>query len=326
MISLEIIKSNLLSPVVLSFYLGVFAKLLKSDLKFPDSFFSGLSAYLLLAIGLKGGVALTNVSFYMLFSPILATFTISLCVPSAAFLICKYIAHLKKEDAAAIAAHYGSVSIVTFIATKVFLENAGLKIDEYMTGLVALLELPGIIFALLLAQNVFEKKAQSSVSFFDKFTGIFLSKSIYLLWGGLLIGILTGPEGFKKVAPFFVDPFYGMLVFFMLEMGLVAGTHIEDLKKIKGFLALFAVGMPILSGSFAIFLAKIAGFSLANATVFAAMAASASYIAAPAAVRIALPSANPSYYLTSSLVITFPFNLSLGIPLYYMLTKWWYQL
>lgn len=326
MVSAAILQANLLSPVVLAFFMGLLAAVLKSDLRFPDSFFSGLSAYLLLAIGLKGGAALNQVQFSELICPISATLFMSLLVPSCAFFACLLFSKLKRDDAAAIAAHYGSVSIVTFIATKVFLENQSLIADAYMTGLVAIMEIPGIILALLLAQGVFKRKAVKGIGLFERLRGIFLSKSIYLLWGGLLIGMASGQEGVAKVAPFFVDPFYGVLVLFMLEMGLLAGSRLYDLKKVGGFLICFSLTMPIISGLTAIVLAKLAGLNLANAVVFAAMAASASYIAAPAAVRVALPFANPAYYLTSSLVLTFPFNLTIGIPIYYLLACWWYNL
>ena len=326
MLSSEILTANLLSPVVLAFCLGIFAAVVKSDLKFPESFFAGLSAYLLLAIGLKGGVALGEIPIKTIIFPVVATLSVSIITPYIAFFLCRYIGKLKLDDAAAMAAHYGSVSIVTFITTRVFVESVGLKSDDYMTGLVAIMEVPGIVFALLLAQGVFRAKTVKGIDLFERLRGIFLSKSIYLLWGGLLIGILTGPGGLEKVSGFFIDPFYGILVLFMLEMGLMAGSRLHELQRTGPFLIGFALGMPLLTGAIAIVIAKLIGFSVANAVVFATMTASASYIAAPAAVRVALPFANPSFYLTSSLAITFPFNLTIVIPTYYLLTKWWYSL
>jgi hypothetical protein len=326
MVNAAILQANLLSPVVLAFFMGLFAAVLKSDLRFPDSFFAGLSAYLLLAIGLKGGAALNQVQFMMLINPIGATLLMSMFLPSCAFFVCRFFGKLKQDDAAAIAAHYGSVSIVTFIATKVFLETQSLTVDDYMTGLVAIMEIPGIILALLLAQGVFKRKSVKGIGLFERLRGIFLSKSIYLLWGGLLIGMISGQAGVAKVSPFFVDPFYGVLVLFMLEMGLLAGSRLYDLKKVGGFLILFSILMPLVSGTIAIVVSNLVGFSMANAVLFAAMSASASYIAAPAAVRVSLPFANPAYYLTSALVLTFPFNLTIGIPIYYLLACWWYNL
>lgn len=325
MLSYEILRANLLSPVVLAFFLGAFAAILKSDLKFPEAFFSGLSAYLLLAIGFKGGVALGQTPLESILTPIGATLGISLVIPFIAFFCCRFMGGFNRDNSAAMAAHYGSVSIVTFITTRVFVESIGLKSDDFMTGLVAIMEVPGIVVALLLAQGI-HLKNKDGVSLFEELKVIFLSKSIYLLWGGLLMGVISGPEGFKKVSAFFVDPFYGILVLFMLEMGILAGERVHELKNTGAYILGFAIGMPLLSAMLGIVVAKACGFSIANALVFATMTASASYIAAPAAVRLALPKANPAYYLTSSLAITFPFNLTIGIPTYYLLAQWWYKL
>lgn len=326
MLSAEVLLSNLISPVVLAFYLGVFATVFKSDLNFPASFFSGLASYLLLAIGIKGGASLSEMPFSDIIVPICTTVMLSIFIPYFSFLLCRHVGKLKSEDAAAMAAHYGSVSIVTFIACKVFIESLDVQTDSYMTGLLALMEVPGIIVALLLAKIFSDKKSLISINFASEIRKIFFSKSIYLLWGGLLMGVLSGSPGLKKVSGFFVDPFYGVLVLFMLEMGLLAGKRLNDLKEFGLFLISFSLGMPLLSGALGVFVAKAANFSLGNAVVFSAMTASASYIAAPAAVRSSLPNANPAYYLTCALGVTFPFNLTIGIPVYYIIAKWWYQL
>jgi hypothetical protein len=326
MMSWEIIQINLLSPIVLSFFLGLFAVLIKSDLKLPHGLYACLSMYLLLALGLKGGATLSETPLHLFWGPGLVVLALGMTLPLIVYSVARFIGKMTNIDASALAAHYGSVSVVTFIACHVFVESMGHPADGFMTALVVVLEVPGIVVALLIAE-LFERKnrtasAKTHTSFFDCFKGLIVSQSILLLLGGLAIGYISGKPGLQKIAPVFVDPFHGALVLFMLDMGLVAGERLSDLRGMRGFLLTFSFLAPIFNGSLGVLCGYWAGLSLGGATVLGAMAGSASYIAAPAAVRIALPEANPAYYLTSAIALTFPFNLAIGIPLYYEIAYW----
>jgi hypothetical protein len=317
---LDLIQVNLFSPMVLAFFLGIAAVLGRSDLKFPEAIYTFLSTYLLLAIGLKGGAALRADSFLTIWKPVLATFLLGVTLPVGVFFIARLIFSFSRVDAAALAAHYGSVSVVTFLASQVFVEQVtGQSAEGFMPALVAILEVPGILIALLLAEQ--KRYAQGHSTLLTRFRNIIFSKSILLLWGGLLIGYISGKTGLERVAPFFVHPFQGVLVLFLLDMGVVAGSRLADLKDVRLSLLLFALITPVLSGLIGVWAGTVAGLSLSGATVMGTMAASASYIAAPAAVKISLPNANPAYYLTASLLITFPFNLAFGIPLYHQMAS-----
>ncbi len=301
---------NLTSPVVLCFVLGLAARLIKSDLALPEALYQGVSIYLLLAIGLKGGAALAATPFATMAIPSLATLLLGLVTPVIAFWAMRRMARLQVEDAAAVAAHYGSVSVVTFLAAMEASKRAGLAPEGYLPALVALLEVPGIIVALLFARS--SSRSGWTKALHEVITG----KSIVLLCGGLLIGACCGAEKLQDVKPFFTDCFKGALCLFMLELGLVAGKRLRDAGRAGWRLLSLGVLLPPLLGSLGVLAGVLSHMSIGGCAVLGAMAASASYIAAPAAVRIALPKANPAYYLTLSLGITFPFNLALGIPLY----------
>jgi hypothetical protein len=315
--TLELLRTNLLSPTVLAFALGITATLVKSDLKIPDALYTTLSIYLLLAIGLKGGAALATTPISLVWKPALATLALGVLTPLLSYVTLRRLGRFDVVNAAAVAAHYGSVSAVTFIAATTFMQAAQEPIEGFLPTLVAILEVPAIVIALLIA-----RRSLGGGSLGEAVREIFSGKSILLLLGGSIMGLLSGPEGLKQVAPVFVEPFRGVLVLFLLELGMVAAKRLRDLRKVGSFLLGFAIVMPIVQGSLGVWLGSLAGMSVGGAMVLGTMAASASYIAAPAAVRIALPQANPSYYLTASLGITFPFNLTLGIPLYYALSRW----
>jgi hypothetical protein len=302
---------------VLAFALGITATLVKSDLKIPDALYTTLSIYLLLAIGLKGGAALATTPISLVWKPALATLALGVLTPLLSYVTLRRLGRFDVVNAAAVAAHYGSVSAVTFIAATTFMQAAQEPIEGFLPTLVAILEIPAIVIALLIA-----RRSLGGGSLGEAVREIFSGKSILLLLGGSIMGLLSGPEGLKQVAPVFVEPFRGVLVLFLLELGMVAAKRLRDLRKVGSFLLGFAIVMPIVQGSLGVWLGSLAGMSVGGAMVLGTMAASASYIAAPAAVRIALPQANPSYYLTASLGITFPFNLTLGIPLYYALSRW----
>ena len=301
--------------MVLAFFLGIAAVYLRSDLKFPEPIYNFLSIYLLLAIGLKGGVTLSKEPLLTLAPLLLVAFILSLFLPFLTFF-CARLLRYDTTDAAAFAAHYGSVSVITFIACQVFVESSGYHTDKSMTAVLAIMEIPAIIIALVLA------RAKHTHPLHQDIKKILTSKSVLLLIGGIIMGYLSGDEGFQRISPLFVTPFQGMLVLFLLEMGLVTGHRLLETRTFPKSLFIIGFGMPLLNGTLGIFLGKIIGLSVGNTTLFACLAASASYIAAPAAVRLALPNANPGYYLTASLALTFPFNLSFGIPFYHIMTVW----
>jgi uncharacterized protein len=323
MSTLEILRANLLSPLVLAFALGIVARLLKSELSLPKDLYASLSIYLLLALGLKGGVELSETSFHAIALPALATITLGIITPISAFLALRYLGKFGPIDSAAIAAHYGSVSAVTFIAASQFVARAGAEPEGFMPTLLTLLESPGIHIALAIGayhrgKLKLYRALNPSKSVFHE---ILTARSMILLVGGLVIGFLIGAKAYEPVKPFFEGGFKGALVLFLLEMGLVAGERLPDLKRVGLRLALIGVALPVVHGTLGVFLGCISGLSLGGQVVLGAMAASASYIAAPPAARMTLPEANPTYYLTASLAITFPFNLVFGIPLYYWLAQ-----
>lgn len=315
--TLELLRINLLSPAVLAFALGITATLVKSDLKIPEALSSTLSVYLLLAIGLKGGAALATTPFSEVWKPALATLALSALTPLLSYATLRRLGRFDVANAAAIAAHYGSVSAVTFVAATAFMQAARQPVEGFLPTLVAILEVPAILIALLIA-----RQSLGGSPLGEAVREVLAGKSVFLLVGGSLVGFLSGPEGLKQVAAVFVDPFRGVLVLFLLELGMIAAKRLRDLRSVGGFLVGFGIAMPLIQGSLGVWLGSLAGMSVGGAMVLGTMAASASYIAAPAAVRVALPQANPSYYLTASLGITFPFNLTLGIPIYYALSRW----
>lgn len=311
--ALDAARSNLLSPMVLAFGLGVLATLLRSDLRFPDELYDALAIYLLLAIGLKGGAELSVTPLAVVWAPALVTLVLGVLTPLWCYALLRRLGRFTVPDAAALAAHYGSVSAVTFIACLTLLDKLGEPYEGFVPALVALLEVPAIVVALLVARRAMGKGGSWGEVLHELLTG----KSVVLLAGGLAIGWLSGKPGFARVAPLFGDLFQGALVLFLLEMGMVTARRLRDLRRAGAFLCTFAVVMPVLHGLAGVVLGTWVGLSPGGVTVFATLAASASYIAAPAAVRIALPEANPSLYLTAALVVTFPFNLTVGLPLYH---------
>ena len=307
--------------MVLAFALGLFATLVKSDLRFPDELYTALTIYLLFAIGLKGGMKLDGMSLSVVGGPLIAAITLSAVIPVWCFFLLKKAVRLDAANAGAIAAHYGSVSAVTFSAVLAFLEIGKVPVEGYVPALLAVMEAPAIIVAIFLAMKASHRGTSQPGDMKKLFHDLLTGKGILLLLGGLAIGLLCGKNGFDQVAPFFDAPFKGVLTLFLLEVGLVTGRRLHDLKTAGWRLVAFALIMPLLHGLLGALVGKWCGLGLGGTTVLATLAASASYIAAPAAVRIALPQASPALYLTSSLAITFPFNIVLGIPLYHAFAK-----
>ena len=313
---------SLLDPVVLFFVLGAFSGVVKSDLRIPEAFYNTLSIYLLLSIGIKGGIELYKSNFDMILLPAIGTVSLGFIITYLAFFILEKFGNFDRTNAIAIATHYGSVSAVTFAVVLSYLQDKLVPYEEFSTVLLVLLEIPSIAMGIFLA-GIFAKTEKLNTK--ALLHEIFFGKTILLLLGGLFIGFVTAHTGNKQINFFFFDLFKGFLAIFMLEMGVVTSQRFGDLRKVGKFLLGFGIIMPLISATIGILIADLTGLSLGGAVVLGTMAASASYIAAPAAMRIALPDANPTYYLTAALGITFPFNIVLGIPIYYNLAKFFYS-
>jgi hypothetical protein len=312
---LEAALTNITSIPVLAFVLGLLAVAVKSDLRLPEALYQGLSIYLLLGIGIKGGVALSEANGSEVALPILGTLFLGVTIPVLAFWVVGKITNLDAINRGALAAHYGSTSLVTFSAALIFLDSQQVQYEGFVTTLLAILEIPGIVVGLLLASRGLGR----GLNWGESLREILTSKSIVLLAGGLLLGFITGASGYQKVEPFFGGLFTGVLALFLLEMGIVAGRRLPDVKKAGVGLVAFSLGFPLFAGALGVFVGEITGLSLGGSVVLGVLTASASYIAAPAAVRLALPEASPGVYLTASLGITFPFNLIFGIPIMFAL-------
>jgi hypothetical protein len=336
---LHSLLQSLLSPVVLAFLLGIVATLVRSDLKIPEQLYAAMTIYLLFAIGLKGGAKLDGLAWSELARPMTAALFLCAAIPLWSFVILRRLGRFNPTDAAAVAAHYASVSVVTFGASLTFLDARQVPHEGFLPALLAMMEVPGIVVALLLARLAKTLPVDTAaaptparalgfvapgaaVPWGKMLHELLTSKGILLLLGGLIIGLASGKSGYTQVAPFFEEPFRGVLMLFLLEIGLVTGRRLHDLKHAGLFLGAFALIMPFLHGLLGVWLGQWAGLSVGGATVLGTLAASASYIAAPAAVRVALPQANPALYLTASLAVTFPFNLVVGIPSYFAFAHW----
>lgn len=312
---------NLLSPAVLAFAMGLFARLVRGDLSLPKDAFGLLAAYLLFAIGLKGGVELAHAPAGAVAGPAAVTLLLGCLTPVTAFLILRKFCRLGPADAAGVAAHYGSVSAVTFIAAQAFVAAQGAPAEGFMPTLVTVLESPGINIALAIGLMTAGGGRKLSAALHEVFT----SRGLMLLVGGLVVGLVTGEKNWADVSLFYDTKgpvFRGSLCLFLLHMGALAGERLADLKAVGPRLLLFAVLVPVGHGALGVWLGHLSGLSVGGAAVLGAMAASASYIAAPPAVRLTLPDANPTYSLTCSLGVTFPFNILAGIPLFYEMARW----
>lgn len=320
----EVLAQNLLSPVTLAFVLGVLARLARSEFQLPKDVYAGISIYLLLALGLHGGMELARASFDAILWPALATLAIGSLTPVSSYLVLRRLGRFGAQDAAGIAAHYGSVSAVTFIAAQQFATAMGETPEPFLPTLLTLLESPGIHIALAIGLVASRSGAGSSHSMRETLHEVLTGRTMVLLVGGLVVGLLMGEKNWGAIEIFYDTKgpvFKGMLVLFLLEMGVVAGARLGDLGKVGPFLLAFGIGVPLVHGALGAWLGTLSGLGVGGATVLGAMAASASYIAAPPAVRLSLPEANPTYSLTASLAITFPFNILAGIPIYYQIAK-----
>ena len=315
--SWEIALANLTSVPVLAFALGALAVGLGGDLRLPEPVHQALSTYLLFAIGLKGGVSLVQADPAEIVLPLVATIALGLLIPVVAYAALRLLTPLGPVDRAGVAAHYGSTSLVTFTAALVLLDAAGQSYEGFLATLLAVMEVPGIVVALLLAGRYVTGGGGWAPVIREVLTG----RSVLLLVGGLAVGAASGPDGYERVEPLFGALFPGALALFLLDMGGIAARRVRDLRRAGPGLVVFALAMPVAMGSLGVLAGTAAGLSVGGATVLGVLAGSASYIAAPAAVRLALPEANPAYSLSASLGITFPFNLVVGIPILYALAR-----
>jgi len=302
---------NLLSIPILCFALGFIATRVRSDLQVPDAIMRFLTVYLLLAIGIKGGVALRGSDVAEVAWPVVATIALGILLPLLAFLALRGLTRLGRVDRGAIAAHYGSTSLVTFTAALVFLEAADIFVEGYVVTLLAIMEIPGIIVGLMLATS----RGRQGRALLASAREVLTSPSIVLLVGGVIIGAVAGPVRFESVKPFFGDLFVGILCIFLLQMGVTVASRLNSFAAAGPGLVAFAVLFPLVAGSAGVLAGATAGLGAGGATMLGVLCASASYIAAPAAVRLALPEANEGLAITCSLAITFPVNMVAGIPL-----------
>ena len=322
----ELILSNLLNPPVLFFFLGMLAVWMKSDLDIPQPLPKFFSLYLLLSLGFKGGVELHKSGMEVQVAlSLLAAMVMALLVPLYTFLVLR--PRMDASNAAAIAASYGSVSAVTFITATTFLSQVNVAYGGHMVAAMALMESPAIIVGVLLARrfNGMSSTAKpSGQPWGDLVREAFFNGTVFVLVGSLGIGLLTGESGEKALHPFISDIFKGVLCLFLLDMGLVSARRLGGLKKLGTFPISFAVGVPLLNAALALLIAYVLNFGRGDALLFCVLAASASYIAVPAAMRLALPEANPGLYVPLALAITFPFNVAVGIPLYMaLINRFW---
>ncbi|QIT54722.1 sodium-dependent bicarbonate transport family permease [Aquisalimonas sp. 2447] len=301
-----------LDPVILFFILGFGAGLLRAEMRLPSAVYELLTVILLLSIGLKGGVELAEADLLQILPRLGAVLVMGVVLGLIAFGLLRLSRGLPRSDAAAIAAHYGSVSVGTYAVAVAFLDTVGISYEAYSAAFVVVLEVPAILLGIVLVRGLRPQNGWS-----DVLHEVFLGKGVVLLLGGLLIGLLVGRQGISDLEPLFIDAFKGFLALFLLEMGLVAASQSGAIRRHGTFLLAFALGFPLLGAAVGAVFAWLMAMSLGGALLLAVLGASASYIAAPAAMRLSVPEANPGLSLTASLAITFPFNVLVGVPLYY---------
>ncbi len=318
---MDTVVATLSSPVILFFILGLLAAFARSDLTIPEAIAKGLSIYLMIAIGLKGGIAVSQSGFTAeLLLAALAGIGLSFALPFVAFFLLTSVAKIERVNAAAVSAHYGSVSVVTYVTATEILTRQGLGPAGYMVAVLALMETPAIISGLLLARGAGDGGGASG-GVGHLWHEVLLNASVVLLIGSFVIGLIAGPQGYEPVKPLFEGLFRGLLCIFLLDMGLIAGRRLIETRALTARAAGLGIALPLLNGFIGTLIGTAIGLDVASAAALGILAASASYIAVPAAMRLALPQADPGLYLSMSLGVTFPFNIILGIPLFAMLAR-----
>ena len=321
MASFDLLLTNLLQPIVLAFLLGTLAGAVKSELELPEAVVKLLAIYLLFSLGLTGGRELAKADLAAVWPLLGITLLMTFGIPSLAYVVTRRLGRMDISNAAAIAAHYGSVSSATFFASMSFATAMGTPAEGYMAAMVAIMEF-GVIYSLALARIAMGRARGEGLQPAELFLSVIRGRGILLLMGGMLIGYIASDRQWQQIAPFYDGLFRGMLMLFLLEMGITAARQIKAFRQAGVFMTGFGVLMPVVHGLIGVTLAHLVGLSVGGAFVFGAICASASFIDAPAACRASLPEANPGIYLTSSLGVTLPFNLLLGLPLYYQYAVW----
>ena len=323
---LNLLLQNIFAPTVLFFFIGVIAVLCKSDLEIPAPLPKLFSLYLLLAIGFKGGIGIQKSGIFdnQVLLTLSAAVVMSLVIPILGFVVLRL--KFNVFNSAAIAAAYGSISAVTFISAESFLTSQSISSDGFMIGALALMESPAILVGLLLVKYAGPKDRPDSRKLHLRsiLHESFLNGSVFLLLASLIIGFLTAlsnPLALEKMKPFTHSLFYGVECFFLLDMGMVAAQRLPSLKKTGSFLISFAILMPIFNALIGVLVARSLALDPGNALLFVVLCASASYLAVPAAMRMTVPEARSSYYISTTLGLTFPFNIVLGIPIYMSLVN-----
>ncbi len=325
---LQLLSGNLLSPAILFFALGVSAGVLKSDLDVPESISRYLSIYLMMAIGFKGGVAIAETADFNgeVLSTILAGLVFGFVQPFLAYALLKVTSKLDNATAAAVAAHYGSISMVTFVTAASFLNVNDMVYAGYIVAVLALMEAPAILSGLFIAHHTDPKTLQGSEQTNPRLAReIFTNGAILLLMGSFLIGWTTGKPGLDKMAGFLMTPFDGILALFLLDMGLLVARQLHYLREFSLNLVLFGLYMPLIGAAVGLICSILIGLDVGTGMLFIVLCASSSYIAVPAAIRLALPQAKAAIYLPMSLAITFPFNIVFGLPLYFSLAQYFLE-
>jgi hypothetical protein len=310
----------MIDVVVFFFVLGVVARLVKSDLRLPEALYETLSIYLLLAIGLKGGIDLSKQPLAVLAPQVLACMALGFVIPFLLFPLARAL-KLSGVDAAALVAHYGSVSVVTFAVATAALTRAGIGFESHAALWVAVMEAPGLVSGIVLARWAQDGGQAGRTAWAELAHDVLFGKSVLLLIGGIVIGAVAGVEGTAPIKAVFIDPFKGVLALFLLELGLVAGARLAEVRRFGLAVLVIGLGVPPLLALVGAGLGLLLGLSTGGVALLATLAASASYIAAPTAMRIAVPQANAALSITAALGITFPFNILVGIPLYIALAQ-----
>jgi hypothetical protein len=326
----DLLLNNLLQPIVLAFLLGVIGGFVKSELELPEAVIKLLSIYLLFSLGLTGGRELAKADIGSVLPLLGVTLVMTFAIPTLSYWVTRKLGGMSVSNAAAIAAHYGSVSTATFFASMSFASAMGTPAEGSMAAMVALMEF-GVIYSLAMARMAMGRRGESagavgtgggSLRVAELLLSVVRGRGILLLVGGMAIGAVSTDPQWAQISPFYEQLFRGMLMLFLLEMGITAARQARAFREVGGFMLGFGMLMPVLHGLAGVTLAHAVGVGLGGMFVFGAICASASFIDAPAACRASLPEANPGIYLTASLGVTLPFNLVLGLPLYYGYAKW----
>jgi hypothetical protein len=338
---LGLIQSNLLTPIVLFFIFGIIAARIKSDLKIPDAISEFLPIYLLAAIGLHGGIEMRNTGFETMLVPMLVAIGLSLLFTLNHYQILRRLGKFNLFDSYALASTYGAVGAVTFSVGLSFLKNQGVTSEGFLAAVLAVLEPVAFILAIFLTNmavskqiktkkeslggigdseiemGISETKTNLKQVLHESITG----KAIVILLGSIIIGYMIGEEGFSSISIVFDELFTGAIVIFLIEMGIIAGQRLDDIKKVGIFLIAFSIILPTFNGIVGVLVATAIGLSLGGSVMFGLLLASASFIAAPAVLRHAIPQAKPSLYITSALGITFPYNIIVLLPILFMISS-----